>query len=128
MNSSVIWGFSFVVLAVSCLLKYLRQRRDTDNYFPSPPSEPILGHLRAFSQYFPWITFLTWKKQYGEDQDCLRTVQGLTLSRNEGDIIQLFVFNKSIIVLNNAQDAQNLLEKRGHNYSDRVRAILQGEM
>ena len=35
---------------------------------------------------------------------------------------------KSIIVLNKAEDAHNLLEKRGANYSDRPQAFLQGIM
>lgn len=35
---------------------------------------------------------------------------------------------KSVIVLNKVEDARNLLEKRGYNYSDRARPVLQGEM
>ena len=50
------------------------------------------------------------------------------LTVHGGDIIHLSALNKSIIVLNNAQDARNLMEKRGNNNSDRVRSILQGEM
>ena len=46
----------------------------------------------------------------------------------EGNIVQLTVFNKSIIVLNDALDARNILDKRGYNYSDRARAVLQGEL
>lgn len=45
-----------------------------------------------------------------------------------GSIIYLAVGAKPIIILNNADDAHNILEKRGSNYSDRTRAILQGEM
>lgn len=45
-----------------------------------------------------------------------------------GDIMYLSISGKSIIVLNKAEDAQNLLEKRGSNYSDRPRSVLQGEM
>lgn len=50
------------------------------------------------------------------------------LTHSLGDILQLFVAGKSIVILNKAADAHDLLEKRGANYSDRPRTILQGEM
>lgn len=55
------------------------------------------------------------------------TISSLILLQ-KGAILQLFVVNKSIIVLNKAEDANILLNKRGANYSDRPRTILQGEM
>ena len=45
-----------------------------------------------------------------------------------GDIVQLSFFGKSIIVLNTAEQANNIMEKRGPNYSNRANGILQGKM
>lgn len=52
-----------------CSLSYLwlNYKKHSDHkYFPSPPSEPILGHLRVFPQHCPWETFNEWRKDYGE--------------------------------------------------------------
>lgn len=45
-----------------------------------------------------------------------------------GDIIELSVFGSTIIIINTAEDAYKLMEKRGNNYSDRPRICLQGEL
>ena len=42
--------------------------------------------------------------------------------------MQLSVLGRSIIVLNTAEQANNLMEKRGVNFSDRPNAVLQGGM
>lgn len=45
-----------------------------------------------------------------------------------GAIIQLYILGKSIIILNDAEDAHTLLDKRGFNYSDRPDSTLFGKM
>ena len=42
--------------------------------------------------------------------------------------MQLSVLGRSIIVLNTAEQANNLMEKKGNNYSDRPNTVLQGEL
>lgn len=35
------------------------------NLFPSPPSDPVLGHVRSVPPEFPWYKFAEWSRQYG---------------------------------------------------------------
>ena len=101
------------------------RKRSQRKYFPSPPSEPILGHLRLFPQDSPWIKFAEWGKQYGTSQ---RDKQSATSDNAEGGIMHLSVAGKPIILINDAVGAYNLLDKRGAKYSDRPRSLLVGEM
>jgi hypothetical protein len=41
-----------------------------------------------------------------------------------GDVIYLRVLNRDVIVLNSAQVATDLLEKRGENYSQRPQNVI----
>lgn len=45
-----------------------------------------------------------------------------------GEIVELSVLGTSVIVVNAAEEAYKLMDKRGSIYSDRPRAILQGEL
>ncbi|KAF9443654.1 cytochrome P450 [Macrolepiota fuliginosa MF-IS2] len=67
---------------------------------PSPPSDPILGHLRYIPPKNPELQYTAWSKIYG-------------------DVIYLRIFSRPIIVLNTAEAAIDLFEKRSWNYSDR---------
>lgn len=112
--------------AAFLVLRYVHDsEKRSRNYFPSPPAEPILGHLRAFPHHSPWATFADWSKIYG------RYSQNITTTDNierllAGEIIHLSVAGKAIIILNKGEDAHNLLESRGSNYSDRIQ--LRGEL
>ena len=56
-----------VVAAIS----YTYYKRPAKKYFPGPPAEPILGHLRKFPQDSAWVTFNEWSKEYGGQADLL---------------------------------------------------------
>lgn len=43
----------------------LRKRSSSLEYFPSPPSDPILGHLRIMPETFHWIKFSEWATKFG---------------------------------------------------------------
>ena len=102
-------------------------KKRSRKYFPGPPAEPILGHLRAFPHHSPWVTFAEWSKIYGMVLPNMTTTAGIEWPFI-GNIIHLSVAGKAIIILNEAEDAHTLLEGRGSNYSDRIRAVLQGEL
>lgn len=107
------------------LFSYTKWKKSKDR-FPSPPSDFFLGHLRILNQNTS-CTLADFGKKYGKSR--IRSyLWGVLILSWEGDILQLHAANKSIIVLNKAEDANILLNKRGANYSDRPRTILQGEM
>ncbi|KAK0496358.1 cytochrome P450 [Armillaria luteobubalina] len=72
---------------------------------PGPPSDPIIGHFRKIPSQQQQNAFYEWSKVYG-------------------DVIQLRVFGRSIIILSSDEAATDLLEKRGQNYGSRPKFII----
>ncbi|KAL2853300.1 cytochrome P450 [Aspergillus pseudoustus] len=73
---------------------------------PSPPSNPILGHLRVIPRDRPEQAFVKWGKEY------------------KTEILYFNVLSRPIIVLNSIEAAHELLDKNGANYADRPRFIV----
>ncbi|KAF8593044.1 hypothetical protein BDV93DRAFT_461903, partial [Ceratobasidium sp. AG-I] len=69
---------------------------------PSPKSHPLVGHLFSMPTEFEHLGFAEIGKQLGSE------------------IFSLSTFGTTIVVLNKAEDAINLLEKRSAIYSDRI--------
>ena len=88
----------FLVLAFHYLLR--KSSGINQRELPSPPGDPILGHLRFVPLKATWLTFADWYKKYGE-------------------IILIKMFNKPMVILNSAEAAHELLEKKGANFSGR---------
>ncbi|KAK7060889.1 hypothetical protein VNI00_000622 [Paramarasmius palmivorus] len=74
--------------------------RTPKNLPPGPPAEPFIGHARVLPQDRLGETFHEWAKTYG-------------------DVMYLKVFGRHMIVLDSADAAHELLEKRSQNYSCR---------
>ncbi|KAH8114941.1 cytochrome P450 [Phellopilus nigrolimitatus] len=106
-------GFSLLALAICVLtLSWISSKKSQNsrhNFFPGPPAEPILGHLRIMPTEFQWRTFADWGKTFG-------------------DVIYTNIIGHPIIILNSAEGARDLMEKRSANYSDRPISILHGDM
>ncbi|CAE6481535.1 unnamed protein product [Rhizoctonia solani] len=69
---------------------------------PSPKSYPLIGHLLSFPSEYEHLEFMHLSEQLGSK------------------IISLSVFGTTIVVLNDKDDAINLLDKRSAIYSDRT--------
>ncbi|PAV15713.1 cytochrome P450 [Pyrrhoderma noxium] len=76
---------------------------------PSPPPEPILGHLRLVPPEFQWKTFSKWGKTVG-------------------DFIYISLLGKPVVILNSVEAVHDLLDKKAGIYSDRPRFILHAEL
>ncbi|KAG6895218.1 hypothetical protein C0992_002520 [Termitomyces sp. T32_za158] len=91
---------------------YLKQR-GKGSRLPLPPGPkklPIIGNLLDVPKSFEWITYHNWCKEFGSD------------------IIHLNIAGTSIIVLDNAQLATELLEKRSSIYSSRAQMTMIREL
>ncbi|KAF8073622.1 cytochrome P450 [Lyophyllum atratum] len=96
-------AFPIFFLAFSVLaFLFIRDRRSRKRppLPPGPPADPIIGHLRLIPPVGQDVFFYEMGKIYG-------------------DVVHIKVLNQSLIVLNSVQAANDLLDKRGHNYSDR---------
>ncbi|KAG5729423.1 O-methylsterigmatocystin oxidoreductase [Termitomyces sp. T112] len=67
---------------------------------PGPPADPIIGHIRLIPS---------------EGQD----IYFYELGQTYGDVVQLRIMGKSIIILNSVEAAVDLLDKRSSIYGDR---------
>ncbi|PBK75824.1 cytochrome P450 [Armillaria solidipes] len=67
---------------------------------PGPKGLPLIGNLWDVPVEYPWVTYARWSSTYG-------------------DIIYLDTPGNPTVVINSAQAAVDLLEKRSGNYSDR---------
>ncbi|KAI0755468.1 cytochrome P450 [Irpex lacteus] len=97
--SGVTVGLLASALCVGML--YLRRKRSHAPPLPSPPSDPILGHLRYMPE--PDIrdtVFCEWGRKYG-------------------DVFMLNVLGNCLVVINSEKAAVELMEKRSATYSDR---------
>ncbi|KAI0264155.1 cytochrome P450 [Gloeopeniophorella convolvens] len=79
-----------------------RRRRGGLRYPPGPDALPVIGNLLDLPKEHSWLAYTEMGKKYG-------------------NMISFSVFGKMIVVLNSAQVAKDLLEKRGGVYSDRPR-------
>jgi len=115
-----------VALCVSIALISVYAIRTVKSYAkgklpPGPKGIPFLGSLLQLSKT-PWKEFEVWKKQYGMSTSPRRLVEA-DLYFNPGPLVYLTVGGQGILVLNTHRVAADLLDRRGHIYSDRPRMI-----
>ncbi|KAF9468328.1 cytochrome P450 [Collybia nuda] len=92
--------------------KKCAQYRAKSKGFPLPPGPPrnhLIGNLLDIPSSLPWNRFLEWKYQYG-------------------DIVSVEVLGNRIILLNSIATANDLLQKRSNNYSDRLVPRMGGKL
>ncbi|KAK0500312.1 cytochrome P450 [Armillaria luteobubalina] len=89
---------TFLVFGV--LLLYYRFSFNRRRLPPGPKSFPLIGNLWDVPAEYPWRTYAQWTATYG-------------------DILYLDTPGNPTVILNSAQAAADLFEKRSRNYSDR---------
>lgn len=114
---------AYVVLALSglALLRHYRNvmSRRKLCHPPSPKSYPLLGNLLSIPPGPEHLAYMKLGEQLNSKLAC-GSIQSIWLLKTcTGDIIFLKVFGHSIIILNSAQAASDLLDKRSARYADR---------
>ncbi|KAJ3574063.1 hypothetical protein NP233_g2019 [Leucocoprinus birnbaumii] len=92
---------TLAVLSVTGLGFWLKCRNKSSLPLPlGLPADPIIGHLRLIPPEAPADKLAEWGRMYG-------------------DVIHLRVLNRDLIILNTAEVASDLTDKRSENYNDR---------
>ncbi|CAL1703282.1 unnamed protein product [Somion occarium] len=99
-------AFIFVATYVA-YVRYIHNRLCC--YLPGPNPIPFLGNVHQLPMEYQERSILEWGKTYG-------------------NIIYARFFQTHTIMINSPEIAQDLLEKRSANYSDRPHMVLQGEL
>ncbi|ETW77757.1 cytochrome P450 monooxygenase 31 [Heterobasidion irregulare TC 32-1] len=97
-----------IVLLVYVIFRWL-QSRDL-RLPPGPRKLPLIGNLLDMPSGRDWLTYAKWCRQY------------------DSDIIHLSVAGQSVVVLNSAELASDLLEKKSSIYSSRVQLTMLHEL
>ncbi|KAJ7163889.1 cytochrome P450 [Mycena crocata] len=103
------WWLGLAVLSTAIFFGVLRYRRD----HPTPPGPNVsvfgLWSGVQMPNAFQWLTYAEWRKTYG-------------------DLIFLNVLRNPILVINSAEVAQDLLEKKSAIYSSRPIRVMQKDV
>ena len=93
------------LLAIALLALLLRVGRRPAGLPPGPPTVPVLGNIHLMPQRDLHRAFQKWAQEYGP-------------------IYSLILGTKTIIVLSSPEAVRDLLDKKGHIYSDRQGTLL----
>ncbi|PBL03385.1 cytochrome P450 [Armillaria gallica] len=100
MNSSLLAVALASGILLLCYLFYISRNHRRLPLPPGPKGFPLIGNLWDVPVEYPWATYARWTATYG-------------------DILYLDTPGSPTVVINSAQAADDLLEKRSRNYSDR---------
>ena len=115
----------FVSLFVFFIFMFLHEERDRRRrkglpYPPGPPSSLLTGNFFDIPKdKQPWIAYKDMSKIHGRNNILGTTGSPQLIRASLGDIFRLRTFSKDIVVLSSFSAIEDLLEKRGENYSDR---------
>ncbi|KAF4567124.1 hypothetical protein EYR36_010741 [Pleurotus pulmonarius] len=104
---------SLAILACATLYSTIRRTRADRENLPLPPGPkklPLIGNLLDAPSEFQWIKYHEWAKHY------------------DSDIIHLNIAGSSLIVIDTAEAANELFDKRSSIYSSRPRFIMLNEL
>ncbi|GJE96516.1 cytochrome P450 [Phanerochaete sordida] len=108
MFSDITTLYLWAALLLAWLLVLRLRRRP--NYPPGPAGLPLLGNLLDMPSDYAWKAYMDIGERYGSD------------------IIHFEVFGTHVVILNSAQAAKDLLEKRSNIYSDRPQSVMANDL
>jgi len=118
--------FLFAGLAPYLLYKLVFDKKQI--FPPGPKGLPILQNLLDFPAQQEWKTFAKWGQQFGKSFWKFTFTQITPSCSTVGDIVSVSIFGQRMIILNNVQQAMDMLDKKSSIYSDRPIIQMGGEL
>jgi cytochrome P450 len=125
MPTSLTW----LDIILAALGLYLVKKMLEKSYPPFPPGPkglPLVGNMLDMPKMQEWITFAKWGQQYGTYLSFLP--KGCMYSCNPGAISSVTILGQSMVILNSARMAVDVLDKKSSKYSDRPIMQMGGEL
>ena len=97
--------------------KYLISRKKQRLYPPGPKPKPIIGNFFDFPTKDLAKVYLEWGRKYNSELNFLFCP--FADIWDIGSIIHASAFGNHVVVVNNLEDAAELLDRRAPKYSDR---------
>jgi hypothetical protein len=119
-------------LLISCfvgtwwLRKYFRRRAANPHGLPYPPGPkgyPIIGNLFDLPTDKPWLVYDEMHKKYGQSKYG-PYIPYQSSECSTGDMVYLNVMGQGFLILGSWERTNDLFEKRGSIYSDRIHSPL----
>ena len=119
--------FAFLVLFI--VRRFLRDSNPPiASLPPGPKGLPIVGNILDMPSQKEWLTFAKWGEQYGElsHSPMIRIIDRVICCK--GGICSVTLLGQTLIILNSAELAVEMLEKKSSIYSDRPILQMGGEL
>lgn len=117
----------FVLLVVLLLARYLRAKPSAQ-LPPGPRGLPLIGNLLDMPAEQEWLTFAQWGEKWGTRLPAPKFAPRDLTDALLGDICSVTVLGQSLIILNSADAAIEMLDKKSSIYSDRPVLHMAGEL
>jgi hypothetical protein len=136
-NSTILLAIGLAGLSI-WLYSLLAKKPSPAPFPPGPKGLPLLGNIADLPQSQPGVTFTKWGETYGASMQTISSILPMTplLFLHSplancfciGSIVHVSALGQSIIILNDVQQAFNMLDKRSSLYSDRPTLTMAGRL
>jgi hypothetical protein len=128
--TSMIAVYAFPVLLALSILKAFFRSIKRISLPPGPRGLPLVGNLLDMPVEREWLTFARWGEVWGTlvFQSALLAIYAQSLYLFLGDICSVTVLGQPIIIINSAEVACDMLDKKSAIYSDRPVLQMAGEL
>lgn len=119
--------FDIILLLLGTLVvSRLLRKRPLGPLPPGPRGLPLVGSVLDIPMTYQWLHFSNWSQRWGE---CSVIDSNLPTSKtSSGDIISFSMLGQQYVIVNSAQTALDMLEKKSAIYSSRAPIPVAGDM
>ena len=126
-STSMIAVYIFLVLVALSILKALFRSIRRISLPPGPKGLPLVGNILDMPVEREWLTFARWGEVWGSLNFQINPTNFYVISFL-GDICSITVLGQPIIIINSAEVACDMLDKKSAIYSDRPVLQMAGEL